>query len=247
MPLTPQATYSMKRVIPARKPFIAMQQPVPLAQGIYAAGTVVGAITSANVNAVQTISISGTPTHSTLTLSGLPGGVSLTFAQDVSPAAMATAINNLLGASSVGVTGTANLSYVLTWGGSYAGQPIPLPGVSAVFTGGTTPAATIANTTVGVGPQGYYRAYASGNTDGSQVPTGWLEYPVAADYSGQLWLGNVIGASEFGQSGRVTPMWYCGDFYVPDLIGLDANALGILQGHLPVGTLPTNLGVVHFG
>lgn len=251
MPLNPQLTFSQKRVIPLFRAKAARQVPVPLAQGIYPAGTVLGQISSANVNDVQTITVSGTPTHSTVTVTGLPGGQTMTFAQDVSPAAMATAINTLLGASSVGVTGTYTAgsggTYIITWGGSYAGQPIPLLGVSATFVGGTSPAVAIAHTTPGVGPNGSFRAYATGNGDGSQNAAGILEYPVAVDFTGAIWLGSVVGASEFGQSGRATPMYYNGDFAIADIVAPDTGWLAALNGHVVEGSLASGLGVVHIG
>jgi hypothetical protein len=221
MSLTALQTYSGKKLIPSHNPDLARTIAAALAQGTYVAGTVLGEITAANVNDVQTITVSGTPTHSTITLSNLPDGSTITFAQSVSPAAMATAINAQLGAGSVGVTGTADASYVITFsGGSYAGQPIPAMSVSATFAGGTTPSVAIAHTTTGVGPNKAWRPYASGNTDGSQIPQAILAYNVKADYA-----GNITGVGEYGQSFLSTPAYNRGQFYCGDLTGLDANAV----------------------
>ncbi len=106
------------------------------------------------VNDVQTITVDSC-THSTLTLSGLPGGISHTFVQDVSTAAMATVLNAILGASSVGVTGTYSAgsggTYIITAsGGNFAGKPLALLAVSATFVGGSSPAVAIVHTTPGI-------------------------------------------------------------------------------------------------
>lgn len=229
MPAAAYATYRIDRVDPIQDPEDARAEPVNLQPGTYLKGTVLGQISGANTNDVQTITISGSPTHSTLTITGLPGGLSYTAVQDVSPAALQTALNALLGASSVGVTGTANASYVITWGGNYANQPVPLLGVSAAFSGGTSPAVAIAHTTPGVGPNGAYAAYNSGNTDGTQTAKGILMYSCTVDALGNVSYGAV-------RTYRGTPMWYKGTFATDDLVGLDAGAVTNLGGHLLKGT-----------
>ncbi len=108
----------------------------------------------AAVNDVQTITVDAC-TNSTLTLTNLPGGRTLLCAQDVVPEEMEDAINALLGDdSATAVTGNysagAGGTYIITWGGGYLGQPMPLLGVSATFVGGSSPAVAIVHTTPGV-------------------------------------------------------------------------------------------------
>jgi hypothetical protein len=116
----------------------------------------------AAVNDVQTITVDSC-THSTLTLTNLPGGRSYTAVQDVSTAALQTALRALLGTNAVAVTGTyaagSGGTYILTWGGNYAGLLMTLLGVSATFVGGSSPAVAIVHTTPGVAPT--YRAQAA--------------------------------------------------------------------------------------
>lgn len=137
-------TTQMSNVIPGGGPTTGAAVPV-----YQCAGAPVAA-----VNDVQTITVSAC-THSTLTLSNLPGGLVYAAAQDVTPEALDDALSTLLGdAAAVEVTGTyaagSGGTYIFTWGGTYAGMPIPVLGVSAVFVGGSTPTAVNVHTTPGV-------------------------------------------------------------------------------------------------
>ena len=244
--------FSAIRCEPVYNPEDALQISVPLAPGNYAAGTILGQISGANTDDVQTITVSGSPTHSTLTLFGLPGGLTYTPAQDVAPAALTTALNTLLGAGSVAVTGTyvagSGGTYILTWGGTYANQPMPLLSVTAVFTGGTSPAVTIAHTTTGIGPNGSYGVYASTHTDGTQNAAGILEYPAFVNAAGQIFVTlSDAPVSEFGQYDLSAPMFYSGDFDYATLTGLDSTALTALLGRFVTGSLSAGAGVVHIG
>lgn len=142
--------------------------------------------TGTPTSAVQTITVAGSPTNSTLTLYGLPYSQSMTFAMDVTPAAMATAINTLLGAGSVAVAGSyaagSGGTYILTWGGNFANQAIDLPRVSAVFVGGTSPSATIAMTTPGQNKVSTFPTVVEG------VPTISLKTQMEANNTNDLFL-----------------------------------------------------------
>lgn len=82
--------------------------------------------------------------------------------------------------------------------------------------------------------QGVFKAYASGNSDGSQVPKGLLAYAVSIDGG-----GNVSLAGEWGQTQRGVPMYVGGGaiFKTTDLTGLDANAVTVLGAALVQGTV----------
>lgn len=88
---------------------------------------------------------------------------------------------------------------------------------------------------------GVYAAYASTATNGLNVPKGLLMYTVSVDSS-----GNVALAGEFGQTQRGCPMWMPGGavWRLQELIGLDANALTVMNGTLVQGNLTTNVGLV---
>ena len=84
---------------------------------------------------------------------------------------------------------------------------------------------------------GTYKAYASGNTDGSQIPKLILRSSVTTDGS-----GNVTRAGEHGATYKHAPAYFPkGAWRTQDLTGLDANALSVLQGALTQGTLSTGL------
>lgn len=222
MSASPHQIYSGKKLIPSHNPDLARTIAVTLQEGTYKAGTLIGQVTSGPTNNVQTLTIANTPTHSTVTLT-LPdeGATELTFVQDVTPAAMATAINAVLGAGSVTVTGTANASYVITFvGAPYAGRPIDTMTVSAVFVGGSSPTIANVSSPAGVGPVGSWGAYASGNTDGTQYPRAVLAYGVVVDD-----LGFTRGIGEYGQAYPNGTAYNRGQFYTADLVGLDTTAL----------------------
>lgn len=104
----------------------------------------------AAASAVQTITITGTPTGGTFSFSF--GGVTIVgLARNVSTTDLQTALTGMptIGAGNVTVTGTAGSSYVLTFGGTMANKPLPLGVVVGSLTGGSNPTIGIAETTRG--------------------------------------------------------------------------------------------------
>jgi hypothetical protein len=95
---------------------------------------------------VQTGTITGTPTGGTFTLIH-PAFGSITFAYNVPTATMATTLSAAVGGT-VTVTGTAGTSYVITFPTSL-GNTATIQ-VTYAFTGGASPAMTVATTTPGV-------------------------------------------------------------------------------------------------
>ena len=96
---------------------------------------------------VQTVTISGTPTGGTFTLSmaGFPNPAA--FAYNVPTATMQTALQNTWDLN-VTVTGTAGTSYVVTFPAS-EGNVTQMTTTSAL-TGGSSPTSSVATTTPGV-------------------------------------------------------------------------------------------------
>jgi hypothetical protein len=136
---------------------------------------------------VQTVTISGSPTGGTFTLSF--GGVLAedptyvpTLPYNASAAAVAAAIANLpyygpnedllyVGASNVSVT-LSGAVYTVTFNGALAGATVPKLSATAAFTGGTSPAIATAITTPaqpGLTPNGYIP---SGTAIGKVTATG---------------------------------------------------------------------------
>ncbi len=108
------------------------------------------------VSEVQTLTLTGTPTGGTVTLSVL-GVNTATIAFNASSAAVATAYQNaliaipsLVGATVAGSGGPLPAAVTLTFGGTVAGMDLPLPLlVTNALTGGSTPTATFGTTTPG--------------------------------------------------------------------------------------------------
>ena len=74
---------------------------------------------------------------------------------------------------------------------------------------------------------GTYKAYASGNADGSQFPTAILKYDCVTDASGNITVSPTTGTvgGAFGQTQKVVTAYNSGMFAMADLVGIDANAL----------------------
>lgn len=87
---------------------------------------------------------------------------------------------------------------------------------------------------------GTFIAYASGASDGSQVPKGILQYAVTTDGS-----GNITIANEQGLTQKACPMYIGGIFNIADLTGLDANAVTKLGGNIVMGII--SAGLFQFG
>lgn len=148
------------------------------------------------VNEVKTVTITGTPTGGTVTLT-LDGETTGTIAYNASAATVLAALEALsnVDAGAVVVTGGPGpgTAWVVTFSGpQYLGADVPtMTGSAASLTGGTSPAITITTSTGG----------GSGVTDGSDLLAGFLYLPVAVA-TGQLYVpcalldtGRIINAS----------------------------------------------------
>ena len=122
---------------------------------------------AALANEVKTITITGTPTGGTFTLT-FDGETTAAIAYNAAASAVQTALEAMsnITAGDVTVTGGPGpgTAFTVTFGGRYAGINVPVFTGSASFTGGTTPGVTLATTTEG----------GSGVTDGSDVLAGYL-------------------------------------------------------------------------
>jgi hypothetical protein len=108
----------------------------------------IGAI--AAVNEVQTVTVTGSPTAGTFTLTFL-GQTTGTIAYNATNAAVQTALEalNNIDTGDVTVTGPAG-TWVVTFGGKYAALDVAMLGLGTnALTGGTTPTVVITETTKG--------------------------------------------------------------------------------------------------
>ncbi len=110
--------------------------------------------TASDTNEVQTITITGTPTGGTFTLS-FKGYTTTALAYNASGATVDAALEALSGIGTGGVTVTGGpgpaTPYVVTFTGQLGNQNVPAITAVASFTGGTTPAIAVVVTTPGIG------------------------------------------------------------------------------------------------
>ncbi len=233
--------YSGQKLLPLHKPEEADEQAVNLAPNTrFRRGQVVGQVTG-SANDVQTITVTGGPAGGTVTIllrdprSGawgtfvLPYNATNTVAQGL--------IRALLGPNVV-VTGgpLPGTPLVVTASGSLVNMPIHLMSVeSSALTGGTTPALTIAHTTLGRSAA-TFAPYLDTNSDGTQVAKGVIAYECSTDSGGWITPGPVAIEGVVGESTKDAPMYIKGYFRTSDLIGLDAAAVTDL-GRLVNGTV----------
>jgi hypothetical protein len=133
-------------------------------------------LTGSPTNEVQTLAITGTPTAGTFRLS-FKSVTTATIAYNATAAAVQAALEALstIGSGNVAATGgpLPGSPVVLTFQGQLAGTNLPmLTVVAPAFTGGTTPAVTVTETTPGTGiydPVGSW--FDLGATKNGVVPT----------------------------------------------------------------------------
>jgi hypothetical protein len=231
MPTTAYETYSLDILRPAFADGDARQMPVALSPGTYAKGARLAQITTATAQ-VQTLTISGSPTGGTFTVTG-NGATTAALAYNISTAAFQAAIRGLGGVyAGVVVTGTAGTTYTITFP-TTLGDVTLLTTSGAGLTGGTTPATAIADTTPGVGPLKGWAAYSSGASDGRQTARLLLRQAVTVGDDGSL--SGVTNLDVAGQT--VTSAYYCGIFRQADLSGITAGEITSLGGKILLGAL----------
>lgn len=110
-------------------------------------------ITSGGTSEVQTVTITGTPTAGSFTLT-FNGQTTATIAYNAAAAAVKTALDNLsnieVGDVTVGGGPGPGTPYTVTFTGQYASTDVPQMTAAHTFTGGTAPAVAVATTTPGV-------------------------------------------------------------------------------------------------
>lgn len=108
------------------------------------------ALDTVTANEVQTVTISGSPTGGTFTLSF--GGVATSALQyNAATSVVQAALEGLstIGSGNVAVTGTAGTSYVCTFAAALGNQNLAMIAASSSLTGGTNAAIAVAETTQG--------------------------------------------------------------------------------------------------
>lgn len=242
-------TYPGTCLNPSRDPQEALTDAVRLAPGTYAAGTVLGKVTAvAAANDVQTLTFTGTPTGGTFRLS-FNGQVTAPITYSTTDATLQANILAALialpnvGTGNVTVTSATSGTVVThTFVGALAGQEQPV----MVFyqnslTGGTTPTATFAHTTLGVTAGGHYAAYDDTKSDGRNIAKALLKYACVVDEQGRV----TGGGGEWLNYSLTAVAYYAGTFYTADLTGLDAAGVADL-GRMIVGTAAGTLSTTGY-
>lgn len=246
MPVAATNTYSANRLDPLYDFEDALTLPFNYVPNTsIPKGTVLGAVTAA-VNDVQTLTIGATGGTYTISYTDPISGVVKTTAAlnyNDNAATQQAAMNaaGVLGASGVAVTSTGPWVYTFS-GAAYAGKAQPLLTVNtSLLTGGT---ASFAHTTGGAAA-GVLKAYASGNSDGSQVAKAIAQYDMFIDILGNVYLGATSAISQWGEVRKDAPAYVAGTFDSTLLPGIDATALSSGLWRLISGTVAA--GVVRLG
>ncbi len=166
-------------------------------------------------SAVQTISITGSPTGGTFKLNATPPGGSSTatgsIAYNASAGTVQSALVTIFGSGNVTCTGGSlpGTAVACTFAGADALQPITLMTKnSTAFSGGSSPNVTVANTTTGVAAlqDSTVQLLKAGSASGSNkaVSTGWkptlttVTYGGPGDLWGTTWTPTDIDNTGFG-------------------------------------------------
>lgn len=242
----PAYVFSQNALYPVYDDRGAKLIPVNLAAGTYERGTILGQVTSAGANDVQTITYGGTVSGGTFSITATPttpnagqGSVTLVEPYNVTAAALQADLESIYGPGNVVVTGAAGSSAVVTFTGALALLPIPVMVITDNTTG-SGHSVTLVHTTTGAAATGTYGAYASGNSDGTQLPKAILMYPCVVTNVGgvlQIVTANAGGSSEVpGGFELYAQAYFHGTFRTQELVGLDANAVTKLAGNIVQGT-----------
>lgn len=251
MPTTATNTFNQQEIQPAIGTALDRTIAIGLAPSqSLARGTILGEL--AGTDAVWTITITASTSGGFFTISEtVPSAVGPT-AHIAWSATNATLLANLQTAldATFGKTGgqsnvqaalgtiTAGIgTLTLTAKEALGNRPVTFT-LADSTTGGT--GTTIASTTTGVKvTPGQYKAYASGNTDGSQIPKVILMRDCQVDGSGNITESPTANQSggQWGQTYLTTHAYFTGPFNIGDLTGLDSNAVTVMGGRIVQGNL----------
>lgn len=234
--------YQNSGLVPAHEPDLARTVTVSIAPGaVILKGTVLGQVNGSGtaVNEVQTLTPGGTISGGTFTITFADGQITAPIPFNATAAQVKDAIDLVLGFGNVTVTGGPLTSgaFTVTFTGLCGGMDQPLLIVGNSLTG-TSPTVTVAQTTAGAPAFGYFRPYASGNSDGSQVAKGVAQFDMVADVYGKITFGTQQGGGDFRVKDYGGSIFVSGYFFTSQLVGLDATAVSAL-GRLVSGNTTT--------
>lgn len=160
--------------------FVGEYATTPAVTSLYAGAT---------ASEVQTVTVTGTPTGGTFTLS-FNGATTAGIAYNAANTAVQSALQALSTIGSGNATVTGSGPYTVTFAGTLANQNVPLlTGSGAGLTGGTSPGVTVALTTQGVGTDLLYLP--AGYTDLGHLSTDGVSFGRSTDISDVNSFGSV--------------------------------------------------------
>ncbi len=244
---------TLQALQPAFAPQLAVERAVKLpcggpygTGGKFAAGTVLGCVGGTPQSEVRTLTISGAPTGSLITLTYTADKVyQATTANLVtthaSVAQLQAACDAIWSAGNTLVAGTPGSSFTITFQNTLANTRIG--GnlvVSAAFTGGTSPAIAHARTTAGSSGAGQFDAYLDAGTNNAPTTArAVLKWDYLSDP-----LGGFVADAGATMAPYSPTIYEAGFFRVADLIGLDAAALADPGFRLVEGAALADTGAV---
>jgi hypothetical protein len=239
MPTTPVATFPASGICPFYPTGYARQSVRLPASVTYPKGQVLGEV--AGNNEVQTITITGTPTGGTFTVT-FGGQTTAAIAYNATAATVQAALQAMtsIGANNVTVTGGPGpgTPWVVTFRNALGSTNVAQMTTTDSLTGGASPASAVTTTTQGAaGTPGTFRAYDPAGTDGRQIPKGVLEFDCATDASGNITFGTGTAGNWVGAFVQSAPAFFRGCFATGELTGLDEVALANAGWRLVSGTV----------
>lgn len=236
--LNPTRRYTGSGLIPCKDVPFALTDNVPLPPGFQGlAGTVLGQqeATGASANEVQTLTAAGAIEGGVFALVAADGAVSTKIPWNATAAQAQQALESVYGAGNVIASGGPFPGAVLTvtFQGMLAAMPQPLLKVISGLTGAGA-GVTIARTTAGQSPTGYFGLYNAANVDGTETARCVLQFDTVVDPFGKVTFGQQGSGDDNGCKDYQAPAWFRGIFKTSELIGLDEPAISQL-GRLLVG------------
>lgn len=216
MPYTEQHYFNQAKLTP----FILADRAVTLSRKFQAGATILkGTLlgqTTTGVAAVQTLTITGTPTGGTFRLS-FKGIKTAPIAHNAAAAAVQAALEAIISVGTGNVTGSGGAlpgtPVVLTFAGALATGPQPLivfETADNLFTGGTTPTGSVANTTIGISA-GALKAF-----NGAVIPNPTTGPAVVTTTGGTLGIGTYLAQMAWGNTNGETLPSFPVSVNVPD-------------------------------
>lgn len=237
MPTSAVRTYTgANRVIPIKDPDDIDQDVLTLVDDTYLAGQLLGQRVGSNE--VQRITITGTPTSGTFTIT-YAGQTTAAIAYNATAAAVAAALELLSTIGLGGVKGSGGpfpgTAVDITFQGQLGARNVAAMTTTDSFGGGSAPASAVTTPTGGVLGDRKYAKYTHNGTDGTQHPTHILEYGCVVT-SGRVAIGDQA-TMEWGQTELGAPAYKAGEFSCADLVGLDQYAIDDGRCRLLEGTV----------